>query len=227
MNRRRIYLCLALSLLVSPFLMAQMERVDGGAQIQPGPAMDRAVYTIDGTLGSGSPSWPSVSGDQTGRLNRNGVASTCLAPKTCDIWTAVDARAYDAYTFTNMSTATQCITVGLDVQTQSAANYQSNAYLGTFNPADICQNYLADPGLSSGSPPTPTTMSFEVPAGADFVVVVHTTNPGEIGGDYILTVSGDIDLGIPTLGQWGLIGFVALLLMAGVAVMIIQKRRTA
>jgi hypothetical protein len=117
--------------------------------------------------------------------------SSCAAPKTCLIFDSVPGRAFDAYTFTNESGMTACVTVGLNVLTQAGANYQVNAYLGSYDPANICTNYLADPGLSSGIPPTPISMSFNVPAGQSFVLAVHTTNPGEIGGMYELTLGGD------------------------------------
>ncbi|HWO00323.1 MAG TPA: hypothetical protein VNS63_13760, partial [Blastocatellia bacterium] len=43
---------------------------------------------INGTLGSGDPSFPGpqTSGNVVGRLNRNGISSTCNAPKTCLIF---------------------------------------------------------------------------------------------------------------------------------------------
>jgi len=198
------------------------DQTDNGAVAQPGPAVTgRDTVVIDGTLGSGSPSAPSVSGTQTGRLNRNGVASTCALPKVCDIFTTTPGYAFDAYTLP----ATGCVTVDLTVLTQSGANYTVNAYVGSFDPNNICVNYLADCGLSSGVPPSPLSMSFEVPPGQEIVLVVHTTNVGEIGGDYELTITGDVGLGVPTLGQWGLISFIALFLTCGVAMMIIQRRR--
>jgi hypothetical protein len=149
---------------------------------------------IHGTLGSNDPNFPGprTSGNQIGRLNRNGIASSCASPKSCLIFDPANARAFDAYTFTNNSGAIACVMVNLNVLTQSGANYQSNAYLGSYDPNNICTNYLADPGLSSGTPPTPTNFSFNVPVGANFVIVVHTTNPGETGGNYDLTVVGNI-----------------------------------
>jgi hypothetical protein len=53
-------------------------------------------------------------------------------------------------------------------------------------------NYLGDPGLSTGVPPTPTNFSVTVPAGQTLIVVVHTTNPGETGCPYTVTVVGDL-----------------------------------
>lgn len=145
---------------------------------------------INGRLGSGSADYPGVSGVQLGRLNRDGVASACAAPKTCSLFTNSGARAYDAYTFKNTGAGPACVTVTLDVPQQLGANYQANSYLGGFDPNNICANYLADPGVSSATLSVPIVYSHTVPAGANFVVVVQTTNPGEIGGEYKLKVEG-------------------------------------
>lgn len=145
---------------------------------------------INGVLGSGSTDYPSVSGTLLGRLNRNGIGSACNAPKTCQLATGTGARAYDAYTFRNNGSATVCATVSLTVPQQVGANYQANSYLGSFDPNNICSNYLADPGVSSATLSTPIVYSHNVPAGATFVVVVQTVNPGEIGGTYQIKVEG-------------------------------------
>lgn len=149
--------------------------------------------TIHGTLGSGSPDHAFTTGNQTGRLNRNGISSSCATPKSCNIFTGTGSRAYDAYTFPNTSGADACAIVHLEVNTATGANYQVNAYLDSYDPANICTNYLADPGLSSGGgPQMPTDMSFTVPNGHSVVLVVHTTNPGETGGLYTLQVLGNL-----------------------------------
>jgi hypothetical protein len=157
---------------------------------------------IHGTLGSNDPTFPGprASGNQIGRLNRNGIASNCAAPKTCQIIDPAGARAYDAYTFANTSGADQCVSVQL-TGTGGDNNLQSNAYLGSYDPNNICTNYLADPGLSLGVPPTPTNFSFVVPAGTSLIVVVHTTNPGETGGTYDLFVQGDLCSPCPTFSM--------------------------
>jgi hypothetical protein len=149
---------------------------------------------INGTLGSGAPGFtgPQVSGNVTGRLNRNGISSTCDASKSCLIFDPANLRAFDAYSIPNQSGQNVCVSVNLAETAGQTCNLQSNAYLGAFNPASICTNYLADPGLSTGAPPTPTNMSFIVPTGQTLVVVVMTTNPGETGCTYTLTVSGNL-----------------------------------
>ncbi len=188
-----------------------------------------APVEITGQLGSGSAGWPSVSGVQNARLNRNGIASTCAAPKACDIF-AAGSFDYDAYTIPNLSGASQCVTINLEVLDQETCNLQSNAYLGSFDPNNICTNYLADPGLSSGIPPTPTVFSGEVPAGESLVVEVHSLGSGMIGCNYTVTVIGDIcqqtvTQEVPTLSRYGLAALA--LLMLGGAVFFLRRRRPA
>jgi len=185
---------------VAVFAEEDSDRTDHGAPLSapqavpvsgpigPPPA---CPSNIQGTLGSGSPDWPSVSGNQTGRLNRNGIASSCAAPKTCLPFDATPGRQYDAYTFNNDTGSVRCVDVMLTVITQAACNLQVNAYQNTYDPANICTGYLADPGVSSGIPPTPIAFSTNVQPGDDLILVVHTTNPGETGCQYDLTMSNE------------------------------------
>ena len=58
--------------------------------------------------------------------------------------------------------------------TLSANQIFSAAYLDSFDPANLCDNYLGDIGAS----PLPTgSYSFNVPAGRTFIVVVHEVKP--------------------------------------------------
>jgi hypothetical protein len=152
---------------------------------------------INGTLGSGAPGFTGMqsSGLQTGRLNRNGVASSCAAPKTCQIFDPTGLRAYDAYQLHNDSGQDACVNITLTEAAAGTCNIQSNAYLNTYSPSNICTGYLGDPGLSSGVPPTPTNFSVTVPAGQTLIVVVHTVNPGETGCAYTLNILGDLCAG--------------------------------
>jgi hypothetical protein len=149
---------------------------------------------INGTLGSGAPGFTGVqfSGNQTGRLNRNGIASSCAAPKTCLIFDPANLRAFDAYKIPNASGQDACVSINLTETAGQTCNLQSNAYLDTYVPGTICTGYLGDPGLSTGVPPTPTNFSVTVPAGHTLIVVVHTTNPGESGCTYTVTVAGNL-----------------------------------
>jgi hypothetical protein len=149
---------------------------------------------INGTLGSGAPGFTGVqfSGDQTGRLNRNGIASSCAAPKTCLIFDPANLRKFDAYKIPNASGQDACVSINLTEAANLTCNLQSNAYLDTYVPSTICTGYLGDPGLSTGVPPTATNFSVTVPAGHTLIVVVQTTNPGEVGCAYTLTVRGNL-----------------------------------
>jgi hypothetical protein len=131
---------------------------------------------LAGTMGSAPPTgagFTSTSGQQTGRLTRNGVQSTCAGAKTNPGLgaTTAGARQYDAYTFTNTAAVARCVTVNLT--TTSATLLFTAAYTSAgFVPATPNLNYLADPGLSGLN----TTYSFNVPAATTFTVVVHDVN---------------------------------------------------
>ncbi|MDQ1525054.1 MAG: hypothetical protein QOE47_2978 [Pyrinomonadaceae bacterium] len=124
---------------------------------------------------------------QTGRLTPNGVASTCAAQKTFPGVTDSNQRRFKAYQFVNNNTSTACITVTLNAGScVGASSLFSAAYTG-FNPGNISMNYLGDIGAS----PNPSrSYSFNVPAGADFQVVVSQANTNQSCAAYTLTVSG-------------------------------------
>ncbi len=147
-----------------------------------------SLFTLDGTLGSAA-----STGLQTGRLNRNEIASTCATLKSCDILKPDGTRPFDSYSIPNLSGADQCLRVHLEVPDNQggtgACNLQSNAYLNTYDPANICTNYLADPGSSTGGDPNnPTDFSFVLPANNTAVIVVHSIDPDlNTGCNYSVT----------------------------------------
>jgi hypothetical protein len=104
---------------------------------------------------------------QNGRLGRDGVPSTCGTPKACPAPGDAVVRHYDAYTFTNNSSFTQCVTVRGTNNCENNA-LLSAAYLGFFDPNNVCTNYLADMGASGPQ----FSYSFNVPPGATYVVTV-------------------------------------------------------
>lgn len=150
---------------------------------------------IHGTLGNGDPDFTGTqfSGLQLGRLVRDTVASTCAAPKLCRIIDPDGLRAFDAYEVANDSSTDACVEINLNVTDQIGCNLQSDAYLNTYDPNNICTGYLGDAGFSSGSnPPTPMNFTVVVPAGQTLIVVVHTSNFGETGCAYTLTITGNL-----------------------------------
>jgi hypothetical protein len=126
---------------------------------------------ISGTIGSGSPNYPFVTGSQTSRLFRNSTASDCVAAKPFPGLTDAGTQfGFDAYTFTNTSASSVCITV---TTTAGAPNQVFTvAYLDSFNPANLQANYLGDAGNSE----TVRSFSFTVQGNRSFVVVQHRVN---------------------------------------------------
>src|SRR5258708_7906825 len=88
---------------------------------------------LNSTLGNVPPTAAGVtstSGQQTGRISRSGVASSCATPKANPgLTTNVGSRQFDAYTFTNSSANDQCVTVTM------TSNNGINLYSAAFTSA--------------------------------------------------------------------------------------------
>ena len=152
------------------------------------PASSQTI-NINGTLGSGSTSYPYTTGTHAGRLNRFAPPSTCAAPEACPgYFSLVDSRAYDAYRFTNCSGASVCLQFDLTTPCAGTNFLMVVAYLDAFDPSNLCTNYLGDMGAS----PNPSgSFSVTVPAGATAVLVVSAVTPGAaVGCTYTLSVTG-------------------------------------
>ncbi len=135
---------------------------------------------FNGAIAAGDPT-------QTNRLFRDDPQSTCAVPQTCAQSTGTFR--YDTYTLTNSSASAVCVSITLDPQSCTGTSYiQSVAYLGTFNPANVCANYLGDIGVSP-EVGAPRTYEVTVPAGATFVIVVNESFTDGCPA-YTLTVSG-------------------------------------
>jgi hypothetical protein len=98
--------------------------------------------------------------------------SSCLAPRSCPVINiGPEEFHYDTYTFTNPDAAPRQVNVTINGSAcQRPLGVASMAYLGSYNPADLCQNWVA----STGGPVTGiTSYSFSVPASGTFVIVVE------------------------------------------------------
>lgn len=146
---------------------------------------------VRGRLGSGSVDYPGESGEQLGRLTRNGIRSSCDFQKACpDVFVPDGLRAYDAYTFTNADNAPACVTVTYSTSECPFPGVFASVYRGAFDPNDLCLNYAADPGTSIVGTFS-STFSFTLDAGATAVVVLSDVDPGVAEGcQYTLVVSG-------------------------------------
>ncbi len=160
---------------------------DGGINLSTA-----ALCTYTGTVQAGDP-------QITGRIFRDGIASTCAAPKTCPTGTPFGTSPfnYDPITITNTTGSSQCVTTTIAV-TGGGTQMHAVSYLGSFNPANQCQNYLADCGSSSIG--APRTYSFTLAAGATVVIVVYNPAAGTTTTNYTVTVDGLTCVGAPPTG---------------------------
>jgi hypothetical protein len=139
---------------------------------------------------------------QNDRLGRDGFPSTCDG-KACPGGIGTPGtRNFKTYNFTNAAAVPVCFTVTINAATgvPGTGDIESAAYLGTYNPANLCQNYLGDSGVAAlgGPGPNPVPVgsvsySFTVSAQSDFVVVVNTTGSSTISSQFSGTVSGFLD----------------------------------
>ncbi|MEP7341021.1 MAG: putative Ig domain-containing protein [Acidobacteriota bacterium] len=146
--------------------------------------------TLDATAPNSGAGFTAMTGSQNLRLTRDGLFSVCGGQKTCPGTTGTGTRRYDAYSFLNCSTTPSCVTVnfGTSCSTTATALFAA-AYLGNFDPNNVCTNYLADLGVSPGT--LPGNFSFIVPAGMAFTVVVSEVNAdGGANCNYTLNLSG-------------------------------------
>jgi hypothetical protein len=132
-----------------------------------------------------------------GRLGRNGVVSVCGTLKTCPGLLGAGARLYDQLSFTN-GPAPACVKITTTQSCPTPANdIIPAAYLGSYDPNNICTNYLGDPGGSPGA--VPNVMQVDLPANATLVVVVQEANAGLAGcSGYTVTVEGLVGNGSGT-----------------------------
>src|SRR5262249_12316815 len=143
--------------------------------------------TLDTVAPTAGPGFTTTTGTIGARQSRNGVPSACGTAKAFTGAIDPGTRQYDAYTFTTCPTSSaSCVTVTFNSPT--GINLFTAAYSGSFNPADLSQNYLADAGVSANT----TTYSFNIPAGQQtFTIVVYDVPLGAPSlSSYTLNVSG-------------------------------------
>ena len=140
------------------------------------PTCQTPPQAFSGTIDTSDPQTVS------GRISRNGTPSTC-AGKACPGVTGSGTRSYDTYTFVNSGGVPSCATVNLS--SDCGSTIVGAAYLGSFDPSNLCTNYVGDAGGSD------TTVQFDVtvPAGGTLVVVVYGVTAAT-NCSYSGTVSG-------------------------------------
>ena len=126
--------------------------------------------------------------DQVGRLFRTITNTTTCQLMRTPTTSGTTALDFDQYTFTNDTGGPACVFVDLNAVGCGVANNQISmaAYLGSYNPASVLTNLIAEPGGSTGQN-FATSMSFMVPAGATYVIVVHNVNAATTCPSYTFT----------------------------------------
>jgi len=156
----------------------------GGGTPTPTPTATPSCppTVITGSIDDGDPT-------QDDRLNRGVISGCCGTTYPCQIFGDGQLHHYDAYTFTNTTGSTQCITVEISTDCQGSNFIFTAAYLGTFDRNNICTNWLSDEGQSP-IPGNPTPFSFNIEDGQTFVVVVSEVTSNAGCPSYTMTVSG-------------------------------------
>jgi hypothetical protein len=155
--------------------------VSTGTAVVPSPTGTAcAGLTFTGALTLNDPT-------QAGRLNTLNDASTCEDPRECPGVLDIVPRHYDAYTFVNSSSSESCFTIDLTAACLDEILIHSSVYLNSFDPSNLCTNYLGDvgPGVLTSS-----QYSVTVPAGAQFVVVVNELAANLLCPSYTLEITG-------------------------------------
>ena len=146
----------------------------------PSPSPTCTPIVVTGSIDTGDPT-------QTDRLFRSGVPQTCPASTSCATFGDGLPRHYDSYTFTNTTGATQCVTIDTNTACTGTNFIFIGAYLGSFDPANICTNWIGDAG-SSPNPDQP--FQVDVDNGQTLVVVVSEVTPDAGCPGYTVTITG-------------------------------------
>jgi subtilisin-like proprotein convertase family protein len=145
---------------------------------QPPPGFCPEVQTFTNSIAVTDPT-------QNGRIEPAGP-SQCGVPLSCSQSSDSAPRHFDSYIFANNSGAEQCVTVDLIAPNCTGPNaVMAVTYLNSFDPANVCLNYLAD----SGAPSASSTYRFIVPDKTTILIVVNAMERGGTCGNYTLRVN--------------------------------------
>src|SRR6266542_2218515 len=151
---------------------------------------------------TGSPTCTPITGSitdtdptQTDRLFRSGIPQTCPSSNSCAIFGDPTPHHYDAYTLTNTTGATQCVNIDTNTACTGTNFIFTAAYLGSFDPNNICTNWIGDSGFS---PNPDQAFQVSVDNGQTIVIVVSEVTPNAGCPAYTVTVTGICGGGTPT-----------------------------
>lgn len=129
------------------------------------PAGLLTITNTLGTLPTPVTGITTATGSQTGRINRNGVVSSCGSAKSFP-GTISSTHAFDSYTFTACQSF--CMEVGLDAG-NAGVNLFESAYSPAYDPNNIGADYVGDAGLSTNI----QSFSINTTSGTPYTIVVN------------------------------------------------------
>ena len=151
---------------------------------------------------TGSPTCTPITGSitdtdptQTDRLFRSGIPQTCPSSNSCAIFGDPTPHHYDAYTLTNTTGVTQCVNIDTNTACTGTNFIFTAAYLGSFDPNNICTNWIGDSGFS---PNPDQAFQVSVDNGQTIVIVVSEVTPNAGCPAYTVTVTGICGGATPT-----------------------------
>ena len=131
---------------------------------------------------------PETVSEHSGLLTETGVASRCGARKAVPPLSS-GTVAYQAFGFTNPSSASSCVTV--QVSTKPHSEIFSAAYGRDYAPNDPSANYLGDAGRCTnitGLSGTRIDYSLDLAPGSRFTVEIENCGPGGNVPSYVIEI---------------------------------------
>src|ERR1043166_5886290 len=110
----------------------------GGGSPTPTATPSCTPIVINGSIANGDPS-------HTDKLAQSGIPQTCPATTSCAIFGDPNSFRYDSYTFNNTGGAA-CVTIDTNTVCNGDHAIFTSAYLGSFDPDNLCTNWAGDVG---------------------------------------------------------------------------------
>jgi hypothetical protein len=154
----------------------------GGGSPTPTPTAPPSCtpIVVTGSIDTSDPT-------QTDRLFRSGIPQTCPASNTCATFGDGLPRHYDEYTFTNTTGAAHCVNIDTNTACIGTNSVLIGAYLGSFDPNDVCTNWIGDSGFS---PNPEQAFDVDLDEGQTLVLVVSEVTPNAGCPNYTMTITG-------------------------------------